>query len=91
MFMFIAILPITCKFQDKMFLNFYCIGRIIIVQRLSHFIFTTLNVSPFSYLAGCDESIILLLDHIKHVDKVDVKAQTPLFVAMVNKHWSSGR
>ena len=49
-----------------------------------------LNVSPF-LLAGCDESISLLLDHIKHVDKVDVKAQTPLFVAMVNKHWSSGR
>ena len=42
-------------------------------------------------LAGCMESIRLLLKHTKHVDQVDVKAQTPLFVAMVNRHWECAR
>ena len=38
-------------------------------------------------LAGYKESIKILLENGAQVDKVDVKAQTPLFVAMVNQHW----
>ena len=40
-----------------------------------------------SHLAGQKEVITILLENAAEVDKVDVKAQTPLFVAMVNQHW----
>ncbi len=43
------------------------------------------------FIAGCVESIKVLLDHGAQVDKTDVKAQTPLFVAMVNQHWECGQ
>jgi hypothetical protein len=32
-------------------------------------------------------AIKILLSHGAQIDLVDVKAQTPLFVAMVNQHW----
>ena len=37
--------------------------------------------------AGHKDAIKFLLENGAQVDKVDVKAQTPLFVAMVNQHW----
>ncbi|HIE82492.1 MAG TPA: ankyrin repeat domain-containing protein, partial [Dehalococcoidia bacterium] len=42
-------------------------------------------------LAGCLESIQVLLENDASIDKTDVKAQTPLFVAMVNQHWECGK
>ena len=45
----------------------------------------------YKFLAGCQESICLLLKHVENIDQVDVKAQTPLFVAMVNRHWDCAR
>ena len=38
-------------------------------------------------IAGAVEAVEVLLSHGADADKVDVKAQTPLFVAMVNQHW----
>ena len=37
--------------------------------------------------AGHLECVQMLVDHGAAVDLVDVKAQTPLFVAIVNQHW----
>ncbi len=33
----------------------------------------------------------MLLDAGATVDEVDVKAQTPLFVALVNQHWTCAK
>ena len=45
----------------------------------------------FFHVAGALESIKVLLEHGAEVDKADVKAQTPLFVAAVNQHWECAK
>ena len=45
----------------------------------------------YHILAGCADSIKVLLEHGAKVDKSDVKAQTPLFVATVNQHWECAK
>ena len=40
--------------------------------------------------AGQTETLKVLLANAAEVDKTDVKAQTPLFIAMVNQHWECG-
>lgn len=43
------------------------------------------------FSAGHPETIRVLLSHGADVDLADVKAQTPLFVAVVNQHWQCAR
>ena len=49
-----------------------------------------MNVTP-SPPAGHVECITALLLAGAQVDRVDAKAQTPLFVALVNEHWAAAR
>ncbi len=51
-------------------------------------------VTLFDYTfdaAGSLCAIRVLLSHGANVDLVDVKAQTPLFVALVNQKWECAR
>ena len=41
--------------------------------------------------AGSLSCLSVLLDHGAEVDCLDVKCQTPLFVALINQHWECGR
>ena len=50
----------------------------------------SVGLESFTHLcvvAGVVEAVEVLLSHGADADRVDVKAQTPLFVAMVNQHW----
>ena len=49
------------------------------------------NSLKILFIAGCTESIKVLLENDAQVDKADVKAQTPLFVAAVNQHWECAK
>ncbi|XP_059083766.1 ankyrin repeat and SOCS box protein 12-like isoform X3 [Tigriopus californicus] len=57
-------------------------------SRIRPFFATPLRLAA---TAGCEEAIQILLEHRADVDLVDVKAQTPLFVALVNQHWGCAR
>jgi hypothetical protein len=43
------------------------------------------------FSAGSLDCLRLLLGCSAKVDEIDVKAQTPLFVAVVNQHWECAR
>ena len=43
------------------------------------------------YLAGSVDAVKILLGCSAKLDEIDVKAQTPLFVALVNQHWECAR
>ena len=42
-------------------------------------------------VAGHGDCIKMLLSAGANIDCLDAKAQTPLFVALVNQHWESAR
>ena len=50
-----------------------------------------MNTYFVAIAAGNVEAIKCLVKHGAEVDLTDVKAQTPLFVAIVNQHWESAR
>ena len=43
------------------------------------------------FSAGAVDAVQVLLQNSAKIDELDVKAQTPLFVAMVNQHWECAR
>ena len=56
--------------------------------RYTHYSYPHSAVDRCSSLAaGVVAAVEVLLAHDADADRVDVKAQTPLFVAMVNQHW----
>ena len=43
------------------------------------------------FLAGNVECLVALIDAGADIECLDVKAQTPLFVALVNQHWDCAK
>ena len=60
----------------------------LIDSRIRPFLATPLRLAATS---GKLEAVEILLSHRASVDTVDVKSQTPLFVALVNQHWEIAR